>query len=122
MENGGSPEIDREPLVGILLAACWAGPERRCGSRSERRKQRPWPRAGSGYEQGKCKNRMTTLVTGAAGVLGSHLARQLVARGEDVRVLMRASSTNRASAELSLEDVTRGLRGPPSPDSGVRSG
>src|SRR5271169_5411162 len=53
---------------------------------------------------------MTTLVTGAAGFLGSHVARQLVARGDEVRVLMRASSTNRAIADLSLEYVTGDLR------------
>jgi dihydroflavonol-4-reductase len=53
---------------------------------------------------------MTTLVTGAAGFLGSHVARQLVARGETVRVLMRASSTNRAIADLPLEYVTGDLR------------
>jgi dihydroflavonol-4-reductase len=53
---------------------------------------------------------MTTLVTGASGFLGSHVARQLVARGEDVRVLMRPSSTNRAIADLSLEYVTGDLR------------
>jgi len=53
---------------------------------------------------------MTTLVTGAAGFLGSHVTRQLVARGETVRVLMRASSTNRAIADLSLEYVTGDLR------------
>jgi dihydroflavonol-4-reductase len=53
---------------------------------------------------------MTTLVTGAAGFLGSHVARQLVARGEDVRVLMRASSNNRAISDLSLEYVTGDLR------------
>ncbi len=57
---------------------------------------------------------MTTLVTGAAGFLGSHVARQLVARGEDVRVLMRASSSNRAISELSLEYVTGDLRDPAS--------
>jgi dihydroflavonol-4-reductase len=57
---------------------------------------------------------MTTLVTGASGFLGSHVARQLVARGEDVRVLMRASSTNRAIADLSLEYVTGDLRDPAS--------
>ena len=33
---------------------------------------------------------MTTLVTGASGFLGSHLTRQLVARGDDVRVEVRA--------------------------------
>jgi dihydroflavonol-4-reductase len=66
---------------------------------------------------------MTTLVTGAAGFLGSHVARQLVARGEEVRVLMRPSSTNRAIADLSLEYVTGDLRDPASLDramSGVK--
>jgi dihydroflavonol-4-reductase len=57
---------------------------------------------------------MTTLVTGAAGFLGSHVTRQLVARGDEVRVLMRASSTNRAIADLSLEYVTGDLRDPAS--------
>ena len=53
---------------------------------------------------------MTTLVTGAAGFLGSHVARQLVAAGENVRVLVRASSSNRAIADLPLEYVTGDLR------------
>lgn len=53
---------------------------------------------------------MKTLVTGAAGFLGSHVARQLVARGDDVRVLMRTSSSNRAISDLSLEYVTGDLR------------
>jgi dihydroflavonol-4-reductase len=57
---------------------------------------------------------MTTLVTGASGFLGSHVARQLVARGEDVRVLLRASSHNRAIGDLSLEYVTGDLRDPAS--------
>lgn len=57
---------------------------------------------------------MTTLVTGASGFLGSHVTRQLVSRGEDVRVLMRPSSTNRAIADLSLEYVTGDLRDPAS--------
>jgi len=51
-----------------------------------------------------------TLVTGAAGFLGSHLTRQLVARGADVRVLLRPSSSNRAIADLSLEYMTGDLR------------
>jgi len=66
---------------------------------------------------------MTTLVTGAAGFLGSHVARQLVASGNEVRVLMRPSSTNRAIADLSLEYVTGDLRDPTSLDramSGVK--
>jgi dihydroflavonol-4-reductase len=55
---------------------------------------------------------MTTLVTGASGFLGSHVARQLVSQGEDVRVLLRPSSTNRAIADLALEYVTGDLRDP----------
>jgi dihydroflavonol-4-reductase len=38
------------------------------------------------------------------------VTRQLVARGENVRVLMRASSSNRAISDLSLEYVTGDLR------------
>lgn len=53
---------------------------------------------------------MATLVTGASGFLGSHVARQLVARGDDVRVLLRPSSHNRAIGDLSLEYVTGDLR------------
>jgi len=53
---------------------------------------------------------LKTLVTGAAGFLGSHLTRQLVARGADVRVLLRPSSSNRAIADLSLEYTTGDLR------------
>jgi dihydroflavonol-4-reductase len=53
---------------------------------------------------------MTTLVTGASGFLGSHVTRQLVARGDSVRVLLRASSNNRAIADLPLEYVTGDLR------------
>ena len=53
---------------------------------------------------------MTTLVTGAAGFLGSHVARQLVERGETVRVLLRPSSSNRAISDLPLEYVTGDLR------------
>jgi len=52
----------------------------------------------------------TTLVTGAAGFLGCHVTRQLVARGESVRVLLRPSSSNRAIADLPLEYVTGDLR------------
>ncbi|MEQ1354722.1 MAG: hopanoid-associated sugar epimerase [Candidatus Acidiferrum sp.] len=53
---------------------------------------------------------MTTLVTGAAGFLGSHVAHQLVAAGENVRVLVRTSSSNRAIADLPLAYVTGDLR------------
>jgi dihydroflavonol-4-reductase len=54
---------------------------------------------------------MNTLVTGATGFLGSHVARQLVARGEkNVRVLARPSSDLRALAGLAVERVTGDLR------------
>jgi dihydroflavonol-4-reductase len=57
---------------------------------------------------------LKTLVTGAAGFLGSHVTRQLAARGGDVRVLLRPSSNNRAIADLPLEYVTGDLRDPAS--------
>ncbi len=57
---------------------------------------------------------MTTLVTGAAGFLGSHVARQLTARGDSVRVLLRPSSQTRAIDDLPLQRVTGDLRDPAS--------
>jgi dihydroflavonol-4-reductase len=63
---------------------------------------------------------MTTLVTGAAGFLGSHVTRQLVARGESVRVLLRPASQNRAIADLPLEYVTGDLRDPASLDRAMK--
>jgi dihydroflavonol-4-reductase len=53
---------------------------------------------------------MKTLVTGATGFLGSHVARQLAGRGEDVRILMRASSDGRALDGLDVERFTGDLR------------
>jgi dihydroflavonol-4-reductase len=53
---------------------------------------------------------MTTLVTGAAGFLGSHVARQLIERGEHVRVLVRATSQFRALDGLAAERVIGDLR------------
>jgi dihydroflavonol-4-reductase len=43
---------------------------------------------------------MLSLVTGATGFLGSHLTRLLAARGEKVRVLVRASSDRRRLAGI----------------------
>ena len=48
---------------------------------------------------------MTTLVTGATGFVGSHVARQLLAKGDRVRVLVRRSSNLRALEGLTVERV-----------------
>jgi dihydroflavonol-4-reductase len=48
---------------------------------------------------------MRCLVTGATGFLGSHVARRLVARGDDVRVLVRATSDRSRLRRLDLEYV-----------------
>ncbi len=53
---------------------------------------------------------MRALVTGATGFLGSHVARALVARGDDVRVLARPTSDRSRLGDLDVEiaegDVT----------------
>lgn len=54
-----------------------------------------------------------TLVTGASGFLGSHVVRQLVARGERVRVLLRPSSQCRALDGLEVEYAWGDLRDRP---------
>jgi dihydroflavonol-4-reductase len=53
---------------------------------------------------------MKTLVTGATGFLGSHVARQLAARGERVRVLVRPTSDTRAIDGLEAERFIGDLR------------
>ena len=53
---------------------------------------------------------MKTLVTGATGFLGSHVARALAGRGENVRVLVRSSSDLRALDGLDAERFTGDLR------------
>ena len=53
---------------------------------------------------------MSTLVTGASGFLGSHVARQLAARGEPVKVLLRPTSQTRALEGLRVERVPGDLR------------
>jgi dihydroflavonol-4-reductase len=59
---------------------------------------------------------MKTLVTGATGFLGSHVARELARRGERVRVLVRPSSDLRALEGLDAERVEGDLRTPSSLD------
>lgn len=53
---------------------------------------------------------MTTLVTGATGFVGSHVARQLVAAGEAVRALARPSSRRQALDGVAVEWVEGDLR------------
>lgn len=53
-----------------------------------------------------------TLVTGASGFLGWHIARQLIARGENVRALVRSSS--RLQELENVERVDGDLRDPES--------
>ena len=53
---------------------------------------------------------MTILVTGATGFVGSAVARQLVSRGEDVRVLVRAGGDRRNIADLPVQPVEGDLR------------
>lgn len=52
---------------------------------------------------------MTALVMGASGFLGSHVTRQLVRRGDDVRVLLRKSSDTRGIDDLAVERHYGGL-------------
>jgi dihydroflavonol-4-reductase len=53
---------------------------------------------------------MTTLVTGATGFVGNHVARQLAAAGENVRVLVRATSNLRLLEDTVAERVEGDLR------------
>jgi dihydroflavonol-4-reductase len=55
---------------------------------------------------------MTTLVTGASGFVGNHVARCLEARGERVLVLVRATSPARLLEGLGVERVTGDVRDP----------
>ncbi|MDP9346733.1 MAG: NAD-dependent epimerase/dehydratase family protein [Actinomycetota bacterium] len=48
---------------------------------------------------------MATLVTGATGLLGSHVTRKLVERGDDVRALVRARSPVETLAGLEVQLV-----------------
>jgi dihydroflavonol-4-reductase len=63
---------------------------------------------------------MTTLVTGATGFVGSHVARQLVAAGEPVRALARATSRRQALDGIGVEWVEGDLRDEASLDRALR--
>jgi dihydroflavonol-4-reductase len=52
---------------------------------------------------------MTTLVTGATGFLGSHVARQLAQRGERVRLLVRSASVGRLAEVLPANGPANGI-------------
>jgi dihydroflavonol-4-reductase len=62
---------------------------------------------------------VTSLVTGATGFLGSHVARQLLARGERVRVLARPQNDRRALEGSGAEIVEGDLRDAASLDRAV---
>jgi dihydroflavonol-4-reductase len=51
-----------------------------------------------------------TLVTGATGFIGSHVARLLVQRGDDVRVIVRGGSPVEVLAGLDVERVRADIR------------
>src|SRR5579884_1565079 len=53
---------------------------------------------------------MTSLVTGASGFLGSHVARLLAEKGEHVRVLLRPSSPTKLLEGVGVERVFGDLR------------
>lgn len=53
---------------------------------------------------------MTTLITGATGFIGSHVARLLVQRGDDVRVTVRADSPVTMLEGIEVERVRADIR------------
>ncbi len=63
---------------------------------------------------------MTTLVTGASGFVGSHVARQLVTAGQPVRVLVRRGSNLAALGGLHVECFEGDLRDTSSLESAMR--
>lgn len=63
---------------------------------------------------------MTTLVTGATGFVGSHVARQLVGTGCHVRVLVRPGSTSPLLDGMPVERAEGDLRDPVSLDRAMK--
>ncbi len=62
---------------------------------------------------------MKCFVTGATGFLGSHVARQLLAKGADLRLLVRVTSRTDNIDDLSAERVAGDLRDPESLKQGM---
>jgi dihydroflavonol-4-reductase len=62
---------------------------------------------------------MRSLVTGASGFVGSHVARMLVERGEQVQVLVRPQSSLKPLEGMPVEKVFGDLREPESLDRAV---
>jgi len=62
---------------------------------------------------------MKCFVTGATGFLGSHVARQLLVRGAELRLLMRATSRTDNIDDLPAERVVGDLRNPGSLVKGI---
>jgi dihydroflavonol-4-reductase len=62
---------------------------------------------------------MKCFVTGATGFLGSHVARQLLARGAELRLLVRPTSRTENIADLPAERVVGDLRDPGSLKKGL---
>jgi len=62
---------------------------------------------------------MKCFVTGATGFLGSHVARQLLARGAELRLLVRATSRTDNIDDLAAERVIGDLRDPESLKQGM---
>src|SRR5258708_35857339 len=65
---------------------------------------------GFGFFRRETASAMRTLVTGATGFLGSHVARQLAGRGEQLRLLVRPSSDTRAIEGFEAERFIGDLR------------
>jgi dihydroflavonol-4-reductase len=62
---------------------------------------------------------MKVFVTGATGFLGSHVARQLLAEGAELRLLVRATSRTENIDDLAAERVAGDLRDPDSLKKGM---
>src|SRR5215471_16955099 len=66
----------------------------------------------SGSGGGCCVAAKLNVITGATGLLGSHLAEQLVARGERVRALVRPTSDTSFLRPLGVELAVGDLNDP----------